>query len=81
MTVAQFDPTGRHIFIGTSTGSILVFNTRTKTVSLAFFLTIAADIPGEQMVARHKISGAGVMKGFDFAKSGRWVVPVRTRGL
>jgi hypothetical protein len=36
MTVAQFDPTGRHIFVGTSTGSILVFNTRTKTVSCAF---------------------------------------------
>ena len=33
MTVAQFDPTGRHIFVGTSTGSVLVFNTRTKTVS------------------------------------------------
>jgi hypothetical protein len=46
-----------------------------------FFLTIAADIPGEQMVARHKISGAGVMKGFDFAKSGRWVFAVRTRVL
>ena len=36
MTVAQFDPTGRYIFVGTSTGSILVFNTRTKTVSCAF---------------------------------------------
>ena len=35
MTVAQFDPTGRYIFVGTSTGSILVFNTRTKTVSRA----------------------------------------------
>ena len=35
MTVAQFDPTGRHIFVGTSTGSILVFNTRTKTVGRA----------------------------------------------
>ena len=38
MTVAQFDPTGRHIFVGTSTGSILVFNTRTKTVSCTFVL-------------------------------------------
>lgn len=36
MTAAQFDPTGRYIFVGTSTGSILVFNTRTKTVSGAF---------------------------------------------
>jgi hypothetical protein len=40
MMVAQFDPTGRHIFVGTSTGSILVFNTRTKTVSCAFILAL-----------------------------------------
>lgn len=57
MTVARFDPSGKHIFIGTAAGSILVFNTRTKI-----------------MVARHKISGAGGMKGFDFAKSGRRLV-------
>ncbi len=37
MTVAEFDPTGRHIFVGTSTGTILVFNTRTKTVSCALW--------------------------------------------
>ena len=40
MTVAQFDPTGRHIFVGTSTGSILVFNTRTKTVCCAYILPL-----------------------------------------
>lgn len=40
MTVAQFDPTGRHIFVGTSTGSILVFNTRTKTVSYPSILSL-----------------------------------------
>ncbi|KAI0069116.1 WD40 repeat-like protein [Artomyces pyxidatus] len=57
MTTARFDPTGKHIFVGTSVGSILVFNTRTKT-----------------MVGRHKVSGAGLMKGFDFAKSGRRLV-------
>jgi COMPASS component SWD1 len=57
MTVARFDPTGKHIFVGTSSGSVLVFNTRTKS-----------------MVARHKISGAGTMKGLDFAKSGRRLV-------
>lgn len=33
MTVARFDPTGKHIFVGTSSGSVLVFNTRTKSVS------------------------------------------------
>ena len=71
MTVAQFDPTGRHIFVGTSTGSILVFNTRTKTVSCAFVFPLRITKLVEQMVARHKIPGAGIMKGFDFAKSGR----------
>ncbi|KAK7060109.1 chromatin binding protein [Paramarasmius palmivorus] len=54
MTVARFDPTGKHVFVGTSSGHILVFNTRTKT-----------------MIARHKISGAGTLKGLDFAKNGR----------
>ncbi|KAA1466074.1 WD40 repeat-like protein [Dentipellis sp. KUC8613] len=57
MTVARFDPSGKHVFIGTSVGSILVFNTRTKI-----------------MVARHKISGAGVMRGLEFARSGRRLV-------
>jgi len=57
MTVARFDPTGQHVFVGTSVGSILVFNTRTKT-----------------MVARHKLPGAGVMKGLEFAKGGRRLV-------
>ena len=32
MTAARFDPTGKNIFVGTASGSILVFNTRTKTV-------------------------------------------------
>jgi len=72
MTVARFDPTGKHIFIGTSSGSILVFNTRTKSVNAlslnARFLYLTNAV---QMVARHKVSGAGAMKGFDFAKSGR----------
>ncbi|KAF5388144.1 hypothetical protein D9615_000017 [Tricholomella constricta] len=31
MTVARFDPSGKHIFVGTSSGSVLVFNTKTKT--------------------------------------------------
>ncbi|GBE79127.1 Set1 complex component swd1 [Sparassis crispa] len=57
MTVARFDPSGKHVFIGTTSGSILVFNTRTKS-----------------MVARHKISGAGIMRGLDFTKSGRRLV-------
>ena len=41
MTVARFDPTGKHIFVGTSSGSVLVFNTRSKSVrfpSLALHL-------------------------------------------
>ncbi|CAL1702037.1 unnamed protein product [Somion occarium] len=53
-TVARFDPSGKHIFIGTSAGYIVVFNSRTKT-----------------MVARHRIAGAGILKGLDFTKSGR----------
>ncbi|KAF8629362.1 hypothetical protein AX15_003493 [Amanita polypyramis BW_CC] len=57
MTVARFDPSGKYVFIGTTAGAILVFNTRTKT-----------------MIARHKIAGAGIIKGLDFAKSGRRLV-------
>ncbi|KZT12652.1 WD40 repeat-like protein [Laetiporus sulphureus 93-53] len=56
-TVARFDPSGKHIFLGTTSSSILVFNTRTKT-----------------MVARHRISGAGIMRGLEFDKSGRRLV-------
>ena len=33
MTVARFDPAGKHVFLGTSAAYVLVFNTRTKTVS------------------------------------------------
>ncbi|PPQ83642.1 hypothetical protein CVT25_006248 [Psilocybe cyanescens] len=57
MTVARFDPTGKNIFVGTDSGYLLVFNTRTKI-----------------MIARHKISGAGIMKGLDFTRSGRRLV-------
>ncbi|OCH95883.1 WD40 repeat-like protein [Obba rivulosa] len=57
MTVARFDPTGKHVFVGTTVGSILVFNTRTKT-----------------MVARHKLPGAGIIKGLEFSKDGRRLV-------
>lgn len=32
ITTARFDPTGKYIFAGTAAGSLLVFNTRTKTV-------------------------------------------------
>ena len=32
MTVARFDPSGKFIFIGTASGKVLVFNTRTKIV-------------------------------------------------
>jgi len=48
MTAARFDPTGKNIFVGTASGSILVFNTRTKTVKLlashmAFILNTFSD--------------------------------------
>lgn len=32
MTVARFEPSGRHIFVGTAQATILVFNTRTQMV-------------------------------------------------
>lgn len=35
MTVARFDPSGKFIFIGTASGKVLVFNTRTKMVRLS----------------------------------------------
>lgn len=38
MTVVHFDPSGKHIFAGTSTGSVVVFNARTKTVSIGQIL-------------------------------------------
>ncbi|KAJ2918212.1 hypothetical protein MD484_g2209, partial [Candolleomyces efflorescens] len=57
ITTARFDPSGKHVFIGTSNGTLLVFRTRTKT-----------------MIARHKISGANVMKGLEFTKCGRRLV-------
>ncbi|KAI0662892.1 WD40 repeat-like protein [Cubamyces menziesii] len=56
-TAARFEPSGKHVFLGTSLGYILVFNARTKT-----------------MVARHKISGAGIMRGLEFVASGRRMV-------
>jgi COMPASS component SWD1 len=37
MTAARFDPTGKNIFVGTASGSILVFNTRTKSVKTPCF--------------------------------------------
>ncbi|KAF7354969.1 COMPASS complex protein [Mycena sanguinolenta] len=57
ITVARFDPSGKHIFLGTNSGYILVFNTHSKT-----------------MVARHKIAGAGAIKGLEFTKTGRQLV-------
>ncbi|KIK79997.1 hypothetical protein PAXRUDRAFT_833798 [Paxillus rubicundulus Ve08.2h10] len=54
MTTARFDPTGRYVFVGTSAGTLYVFNVRTRG-----------------LVARHRIAGAGVIKGLEFAKGGR----------
>lgn len=89
MTVARFDPTGKHIFVGTSLGYILVFNTRTKSVRLILYSQRSTRIhfvhfphpPQLQMVARHKVSGAGIMRGFDFAKSGRYEKLLRPLSL
>ncbi|KAH9853954.1 COMPASS complex protein [Lenzites betulinus] len=56
-SAARFDPSGKHVFLGTTLGFVLVFNSRTKT-----------------MVGRHKISGAGVIRGLEFTASGRRMV-------
>ncbi|KAK7471097.1 chromatin binding protein [Stygiomarasmius scandens] len=58
MTVARFDPSGKHVFIGTHSGSILVFSTRTKTM----------------VARHRIAGGAGSLRGFDFAKLGRRLV-------
>ncbi|KAK7696565.1 hypothetical protein QCA50_001223 [Cerrena zonata] len=57
ITVARFDPSGKHVFLGTSAGYVAIFNSRTKT-----------------MVARHRIAGAGIIKGLDFTRNGRRLV-------
>ena len=44
MITARFDLSGKHIFVGTSSGSILVFNTRTKTVILFFLVSFSNNI-------------------------------------
>jgi len=59
LTVARFDPSGRYIFVGTSQGTILVFNTRTKT------LIARHKIMG---------AGAMIMRGLGFTKGGRRLI-------
>ena len=74
MMVTRFDLSGKHIYIGTSVGSILIFNTHTKSVHLIPCRMLLAWTDGvAQMVAWHKISGTGIMRGLEFAKSGRSV--------
>ncbi|KNZ73663.1 Retinoblastoma-binding protein 5, partial [Termitomyces sp. J132] len=58
MTVARFDPSGKLIFIGTSSGYVLVFNTRTKVMVARHKISGAV----------------GTIKGLAFAKSGRRLV-------
>lgn len=74
MTVARFDPTGRYIFVGTSSGSILVFSTKTKRVGDKWDtrLFFGTHLFYDQMIARYKTSGAGLMKGIEFSQNGRY---------
>ncbi|KAJ7067830.1 WD40-repeat-containing domain protein [Mycena amicta] len=46
ITIARFDPSGKHVFMGTSNGQILVFNTRTKTMVARYKITGAGAIKG-----------------------------------
>ncbi|KAG6836920.1 hypothetical protein H0H93_001286 [Arthromyces matolae] len=55
MTTARFDPSGKNIFIGTSSGYVLVFNTRTKKMIARHKISGAV----------------GSIKSLAFAKSGR----------
>jgi hypothetical protein len=51
MTAARFDPTGKNIFVGTASGFLLVFNTRTKTViplSLKTLITLNIDFSDDR---------------------------------
>ncbi|KLO10157.1 WD40 repeat-like protein [Schizopora paradoxa] len=59
LTVAKFDPSGRYIFVGTSQGTILVFNTRSKT------LIARHKIAG---------AGVVIMRGLGFTKGGRRLI-------
>ena len=75
ITTARFEPSGKHIFIGTTQGTILVFNTRTQAVRLYNVPDELIFIdPIKKLVGRHRISGAGVIKGLGFAKSGRYAI-------
>ena len=47
MTVARFDPSGKYVFIGTSAGTILVFNTRTKIVSFIILTSSVLADPSD----------------------------------
>ncbi|EIN10220.1 WD40 repeat-like protein, partial [Punctularia strigosozonata HHB-11173 SS5] len=58
MTAVRFDPSGKHIFVGTSNGSIIVFNTRTKTM----------------VGRHRSSGGNGYIKGIEFVRSGRRMV-------
>nr|GAT47739.1 predicted protein [Mycena chlorophos] len=45
-TIARFEPSGKHIFLGTGSSQISVFNTRTKTLVARFKITGAGAIKG-----------------------------------
>lgn len=74
MTAARFDPAGRLVFVGTANGQVLVFNTRTKMVYTSHLFTFVLDYWHKhlQMIARHRITGSGGIRGLAFAKHGRY---------
>lgn len=37
-SAARFDPSGKHVFLGTTLGFVLVFNSRTKTVRYMYIV-------------------------------------------
>ncbi|KAF7301216.1 WD-REPEATS-REGION domain-containing protein [Mycena indigotica] len=46
ITIARFDPSGKHVYMGTTNGQILVFNTRTKTMVARYKITGAGALKG-----------------------------------
>ncbi|KAF7331669.1 WD-REPEATS-REGION domain-containing protein [Mycena kentingensis (nom. inval.)] len=54
ITIARFDPSGKHVYVGTSAGHILVFNTRKKLMVARYKITGAGSIKGLEFTKNGK---------------------------
>ncbi|EIW62171.1 WD40 repeat-like protein [Trametes versicolor FP-101664 SS1] len=57
-SAARFDPSGKHVFLGTTLGFVLVFNSRTKTM----------------VARHKILGGTSPIRGFEFTANGRRLV-------